>query len=236
MAAEKNYRNWALTAGIVAMTLTVAGLAFWWWKSREYVTTDDARIKAEIVSISSEIQGKIEALTKEEGDVVSHGEIIGRLDNREAEIQLQQAQAELDGARSRREQAQSEVTYHTERHKGELPQAKAALAGHRHNLEDAQALTEKTTADWKRTKSLFEGNLISAQELAHADTAMRQAQAKLDALREKIKEGEVSLFLLGGLVSHSENIRVKNASSEGMLPGSCGATFRNRSRSSLTSA
>ena len=57
--------TWALACGIAAMVVTTAGLAFWWWKSMEYVTTDDARIKAEIVSISSEIQGRIEALTKE---------------------------------------------------------------------------------------------------------------------------------------------------------------------------
>jgi membrane fusion protein, multidrug efflux system len=215
MAPVNNYRNWAWVSGIVLIVLTTGGLAFWWWKSMEYVTTDDARIKAEIVSISSEIQGRIEALIKEEGDAVSPGEVIARLDSREARIQLQQAQAELDGARGKLVQAESEVTYHTERHKGELPQAEAALAGHRHNLEDAQALTEKTTADWNRTKSLFERQLISAQELAHADIAMRQAQAKLYALREKIKEGEAALELVrinGREVAIKEaNLNVRSA-------------------------
>jgi membrane fusion protein (multidrug efflux system) len=215
MAAENNYRKWAIVSGIAAIVLTTAGLGFWWWRSMEYVTTDDARIKAEIVSISSEIQGRIETLTKDEGDAVSPGEIIARLDSREARIQLQQAQAELDGARSRSTQAKTEVTYHTERHQGELPQAEAALAGHRHNLEDAQALTEKTTADWNRTKSLFERNLVSAQELAHADIAMRQAQARLYVLREKIKEGEAALELVritGREVAIKEaNLNVRNA-------------------------
>jgi membrane fusion protein (multidrug efflux system) len=215
MAPANNYRNWAWVSGIVLIVLTTAGLAFWWWKSMEYVTTDDARIKAEIVSISSEIQGRIEALTKDEGDAVSPGEVIARLDSREARIQLQQAQAELDGARGKLVQAESEVTYHTERHKGELPQAEAALAGHRHNLEDAQALTEKTTADWNRTKSLFERQLISAQELAHANIAMRQAQARLYALREKIKEGEAALELVrinGREVAIKEaNLNVRSA-------------------------
>jgi multidrug resistance efflux pump len=187
MALVNNSSNWALTSGIAVMVLNDGRLAFWWWRSMEYVTTDDARIKAEIVSISRD-PGRTRGPTKDEGDAVSPGEVIARLDSREARIQLQQAQAELDGARSRSKQAETEVTYHTERHKGELPQAEAALAGHRHNLEDAQALTEKTTADWNRTKSLFERQLISAQELAHADIAMRQAQARLYALREKIKE------------------------------------------------
>ena len=196
MAAENSYRRWALISGVAATALTAVGLGLWWWKSLAYVTTDDARIKADIVSVSSEIQGKIEALTKEEGDGVSLGEVMARLDSREVQIQLQQAQAELDRTRSRVKEAESEVTFRAERNKGELPQAEAALAAYHHNLEDGQALTEKTKEDWHRTKSLFERQLISTQELAHAETAMRQAQARLLALREKIKEGEAALELV----------------------------------------
>ena len=186
MAAENNYRNQG-ACGIAAMVVTTAGLAFWWWKSMEYVTTDDARIKAEIVSISSEIQGRIEALTKERRC---------REPGRSHCAAGQPRGANPAGAgtgtagwgpqQTRAGAKRSDLPYG--RHKGELPQAEAALAGHRHNLEDAQALTEKTTADWNRTKSLFERQLISAQEFAHADTAMRQAEAKLHAVREKIKE------------------------------------------------
>ncbi len=162
----------------------------------DYVSTDDARFKAEIVSVSAEIKGRIESLTKDEGDPLARGELMGRLDSREVQIQIQQAQAELDRARSRLQQAASEVGLHLERVKGELPQAEAALAGYRHNLEDARAHAEMAQEDSRRTKSLFERDLVSAQELAHAVTALRQAEARLAALREKIKEGEAALELV----------------------------------------
>jgi membrane fusion protein (multidrug efflux system) len=196
MAALNNYRNWAWISGIVVLALMTSGIGIWWWKSLEYVSTDDARIKADIISVSSEIQGKIETLAKDEGDRVTPGELMARLDSRDLRIQLQQAQAELDRTRGRVKEAESEVTLHAERNKGELPQAEATLAGYHHNLEDAQAFAEKTKEDWHRTKSLFERQLLSAQELAHAETAMRQAQARLHALKEKIKEGEAALQLV----------------------------------------
>lgn len=196
MALQNSYRNWALLSGIAVAIVIGGSLGVWWWRSLEYVTTDDARVKAEIVAVSSEIAGKIETLAKNEGEPVSRGEVIARLDRREVQIQLQHAQAELDRTRGRVKQAENEVTYHAERNKGELPQAEASLASYRHNVEEARALAEKTHEDWRRAKSLFERNLISAQELMHADTAMRQARARVDALREKIKEGEATLELV----------------------------------------
>src|SRR5574341_601770 len=172
---EKSYRRWAWISSGVAVALLGGAFGAWWWRSMGYVSTDDARIKAEIVSISTEIQGRIEALTKDEGESIARGEIMGRLDSREVQIQMQQAQAELDRARSRLQQTASEIGLHLERQRSELPQAEAALAGYRHNLEDAQAQAEKVQEDWRRTKSLFERELVSAQELAHAETVMRQA-------------------------------------------------------------
>ena len=193
---DKKYVRWAWISSGVVVALLGGAFGAWWWRSAEYVSTDDARIKAEIVTVSAEVQGRIEALMKDEGDAVSPGETVGRLDSREAQIQIQQAQAELDRARSRLQRAASEIGLHLERQKGELPQAEAALAGYRHNLEDARAHAEKAQEDWRRTKSLFERELISAQELAHVETVMRQAQARLSALGEKIKEGEAALELV----------------------------------------
>lgn len=193
---KKSYHRWAWISSGVAVALLGGVFGAWWWRSMGYVSTDDARIKAEIVSISTEIQGRIEALAKDEGESIARGEIMGRLDSREVQIQIQQAQAELDRTRSRLQQTASEIGFHLERQRGELPQAEAALAGYRHNLEDAQAQAEKVQEDWRRTRSLFERELISAQELAHAETVMRQAQARLSALKEKIKEGEAALELV----------------------------------------
>ncbi|MFQ5850597.1 MAG: HlyD family secretion protein [Candidatus Binatia bacterium] len=191
-----SYRKWIVILSSLVLVAMVAFLGTWWWKSLGYVSTDDARIKAEIVSISAEIAGRIESLTKDEGDVVVAGEVMARLDNREILIQIQQAQAEVDRARSRLLQVQRQVDLHLEKQKGEMVQAEAALRGYRYNLENARVHAEQAREDWERDKELSKRKLISAQKLARAETELRQAEARVSALQEKIKEGEATLELI----------------------------------------
>jgi membrane fusion protein (multidrug efflux system) len=160
------------------------------------VTTDDARIKAEIVSVSAEIPGRVAFMVKNEGDPVKRGEVMAGLDQREVENQIRQAQAEVERARSKLVQATREIGVFVERQQGEIPQAEAALSAYRFNLEDALAHAEKAKEDWRRAKALFERDLISAQELSGAITDMRQAEARVSALKEKIKEAASALELV----------------------------------------
>lgn len=168
----------------------------WWWRSQGYVTTDDARIKAEIVSVSAQMPGKVAFMVKNEGDSVKRGEMMAGLDKHEVENQIRQAQAEVESARSKVLQSTREIGLFLERQKGEIPQAEAALRGYRFNLEDALAHAEKATEDWQRAKALFDRDLIAAQELSSASTEMRQAEARVSALKEKIKEAASALELV----------------------------------------
>jgi membrane fusion protein (multidrug efflux system) len=196
MKLQNNYRTWMGIFSVLALAVIGGAGGVWWWRSTGYVSTDDARIKAEIVSISAEISGRIDELPKEEGDSVTAGEIMARLDSREVLIQLQQAQAGVDRARSRMLQAAREINLHLERQKSEIPHAEAELQAHRFNLEDARALAEQAREDWQRTKTLFERELISAQELDRAETGLRQAEARVSSLQEKVKEGKATLELV----------------------------------------
>lgn len=207
MRLQNNSRTWVGIVSVLALTLIGVGLGVWWWKSAGYVSTDDARIKAEIVSVSAEIRGRIDVLSKEEGDFVAQGETVVRLDSREVQIQIQQARAEVDRARSRVLQVAREISLHLERQKGEVPKAEAALRAYRYNLEDARAHAEQAEQNWQRSKALFERELISAQELDRARTEFRQTQARFSALQEKIKESESALELVrmkGGEVAVME--------------------------------
>ncbi len=190
-------RKWAVATpfALILIALMVF-LGIWWWRSLGFVSTDDARIKADIVSISAEIDGRIKALTKEEGDAVAPGEDMARLDNMEIMIQIQQAQAAIDRARGRTLQVQRQIDLHVEKLKGEIVQAEAALRGYRYNLEDALVHAKQAKEDRQRTNALFEKELISEQKRALAETELRQAEARVSAFEEKIKEGEATLELV----------------------------------------
>ena len=191
-----SYRKWTVIVGSVILVAALVFLAVWWWRTLGYVSTDDARIKADIVSISAEVAGRIKSLTQGEGDTVAPDEVMAHLDSSEVLIQIRQARAEIDGARSRLLQARRQIDLHLEKQRGETLQAEAVLRRYRHNYEDARIHAELEKEDWRRARELFERNLIAAQTLAHAQTELRQAEAKLSALQETIKEGEAVLELV----------------------------------------
>lgn len=193
---KHSFRKWTVIFSLIGIAVILGGLGIWWWRSQGYVSTDDARIKAEIVSVSAEIPGRIAFVAKNEGDLVIEGEVMAGLDKREIEIRMKQVQAEVDRARSKLEEATREIGFLVERQKREIPQAEAALRAYRFNLEDARAHAEQAREEWQRAKELFERELISAQELTRAQTEMRQAEARVSALSEKVKEGESSLELV----------------------------------------
>lgn len=178
-----------------ALVAALGGFGFWWWITSGYVSTDDARIKADIVAVSAELTGKIESLTKTEGDRVARDEVLATLDRSELEIQIRQAEAELERLQSRARQEAMGIELHQARQKEEVAKAEAALRASRHNYDDANAHAIQAKDDWHRNRKLFEKQLVAEQELDRAKTMLRQSEAQMAALQEKIKEGESSLDL-----------------------------------------
>jgi membrane fusion protein (multidrug efflux system) len=188
-------QTWKTFLVFFMILAALGGIGLWWWISAGYVSTDDARIKADIVAISAEMTAKIDSLTKKEGDSVARDEVLATLNRSELEIQIQQAEAELDRLRSKAHQETKEIELHEARQKEEVAKAEAALRAARHNFDDAQAHAVQAKDDWRRNQKLFEKALVAEQELDRAKTILRQSEAQMSALQEKIKEGQSSLDL-----------------------------------------
>lgn len=137
MAAGK--KKW-LAGTAVLMLLAAAGFGFWVWSSLGYVTTDDARVKAAIVTISTEAPGRIRALRKDEGDSVEPGEVMVELDQREIRIRIERRRAAVDRARSRLLQTEREVRHARAREQRELAEIREAdLLARKARLREAEA-------------------------------------------------------------------------------------------------
>lgn len=191
-----NFQSWKMLAALAALIAAGGGIGVWWWRSSGYVSTDDARIKAEIVAVSAEMTAKLNSLTKEEGDTVTRREVLATLDRRELEILLQQAQAEADRLRNKAEQGAKEIELHIARQKEEVTKSEASLRAARHQLDDARAHAGQAKEDWSRNQKLFIKDLVAEQELDRAKTSLRQAEAQMSTMQEKIKEGESMLDLV----------------------------------------
>ncbi len=67
---------------VVALAVVcVAAIAgYYWYQGRQFVATDDARVSANIVSVSPEIPGRLVEWRVKEGDMVAKGDELGRQD------------------------------------------------------------------------------------------------------------------------------------------------------------
>ena len=121
-ASESSKKRWlAGTAAVIL--LAVAGFGVWVWSSLGYITTDDARVKADIVTISTDVPGRINALPREEGDTVEPGHIMAVLDKREVLIRIEQHKAVLEHARSLLLQAERELRHAADERRREIKEA-----------------------------------------------------------------------------------------------------------------
>lgn len=72
-----------------------AGVWYWYSALRDFVSTDDAFVTADRVSISAKVLGRISRLAVDEGSVVKKGDILVQLDDSDVRAQLEQAKANL---------------------------------------------------------------------------------------------------------------------------------------------
>jgi len=72
---------------------------YWYFNLRGYVSTDDAFIEGDLISLGSKMMGRITELSADEGDLVSGGQRLVRLDDSDLQAQKVQVEANLDLAR-----------------------------------------------------------------------------------------------------------------------------------------
>jgi multidrug resistance efflux pump len=68
----------AVVGGLVLVLACIVG--WYWYEGDHFITTEDARISANLVVISPEIAGKIVEWNVKEGDMVRSGDVLGRQD------------------------------------------------------------------------------------------------------------------------------------------------------------
>ncbi|EHQ91134.1 HlyD family secretion protein [Desulfosporosinus youngiae] len=72
-------RKKLITLIIAAMIIALASVGgYYWYQNAYYVSTEDARVTGDLVSVSPQISGKLLELNVEEGDIVVKDQILGR--------------------------------------------------------------------------------------------------------------------------------------------------------------
>jgi membrane fusion protein (multidrug efflux system) len=194
-----------VTAGLFA-----AGVLYWWFGVHPYVSTDDARVAATLVRVAPEgAGGRVVELDVAEGDTVTAGEVLLRLDPATAQAQLARDSAHATLARrelARAEQmaAQRGVSARA------LDEARAAAAG-----ADADERLAALALDRCVLRSPFDGVVVQkstdvGNQLETGQTALTVADLDHAWVAGNVEETEVGLLKPGqpAIVSVDEGGRI----------------------------
>jgi membrane fusion protein (multidrug efflux system) len=95
------YRKKRVLIPFIVFILAVAFGAWYWYKNlRNFVSTDDAYVDADRVSVSAKVLGRIVQIAADEGSAVKKGDVLARLDDTDLRAQMEQAKANLDLAQA----------------------------------------------------------------------------------------------------------------------------------------
>src|SRR5574338_582791 len=93
----KRFLRPALMFVVPALLLLAGG--YYWLTSGSSVSTDDAQVKQDIVSVSPQVNGQIVQVLVRDGARVKRGQLLFRIDPQPYRVALEQAEAQLANAR-----------------------------------------------------------------------------------------------------------------------------------------
>ncbi|MFL6763874.1 MAG: HlyD family secretion protein [Sphingomicrobium sp.] len=173
-------RNWTRTVLmlIVPLLLVLAG-GYYWLTSGGSVSTDDAQVKQDIVSVSPQVNGQVVQVFVRNGARVKRGDLLFRIDPQPYRVALEQAEATLANA-----QLQTQVLRTTAAGTGgDIMGAEANLAIKRNALARQQALLKQGFT----TKADYEDAL---NEVKTAETQLADARARAANASAAVAPGE----------------------------------------------
>ena len=162
---------------IVALILILALVIFLIWKFffNHTVSTENAYVGAETASITSMVTGQVADVLVSDTQHVKKGQLLAQIDPRDAEIALQQAQAELVKAQRQYKQTQANSSSLN----AQIYVSDDGIQSASAQVLKAQADLTKVQEEYDRRVQLRSSGAISQEELSSSKNAVNTAKAAL---------------------------------------------------------
>lgn len=171
--ALKNKRKKALS--IVTLLMVIALVLFLVWKFflNNSVSTENAYVGAETASITSMVSGQVAEVLVHDTQAVKQGDILAKIDDRDAKIAVAQAHAELTKAKRQYKQTAANSGALS----SQIGVSYDAIRSAEAQLAQAQAALHKAQDEYTRRKKLSASGAVSKEELSTAQSALDTAKA-----------------------------------------------------------
>jgi membrane fusion protein (multidrug efflux system) len=140
-----------------------------------HVSTDDAYVDGTVALVSARVAGTVTNVYVEDNWTVKEGQLLLTLDQRDFDVRVDQAQAQL------------------ERAKQSVDELYAGVQAARSGVSLVQSQLKQAKIDFDRAKSLKEQGIVSAEQYDQADTGLRIAMADEALAEHQLTQAQAAL-------------------------------------------
>ncbi|KQR76214.1 multidrug export protein EmrA [Burkholderia sp. Leaf177] len=204
---------------VIVILIIIAGL-IWWFATRNQVSTDDAYTDGDAVTIAPKVSGYVVVMNLGDNKFVHKNDLLIKIDPRDYQAQLDQANAQLGLAKAQLNAAQVQLAIARVQFPAQLTQAKAQEQSAQANLTQSRAAYERQrSVDVRATSQQNIDTATAQQQSAAANVAqaraqvktaslvpqqISQAQATVDERREQVHQAEAQVEAAALNLSYTE--------------------------------
>jgi membrane fusion protein (multidrug efflux system) len=147
-----------LRFGAIGLLLLIAvAVAGHWLANRwTHVYVVDSRIAADVITMSSEVEGRVTAIPVVAGDRVAKGDLLVAIESREADLELQRIDAEIARIEALQSELRAQQDMVRQQLASKLQAGEAELTAGEADHRASEAELERARSEYQRVKSLFD--------------------------------------------------------------------------------
>ena len=151
-------------SAIVILALSSLWLAWWFFERADYVHVNDARVAANMVSISSRIPGLVTDLHITEGQAIDANQLLATIDERDIRLKLKALEARLATEKGEFVRQQSQLALTERQIETAITAQKSQLAAAVAAAREAEIMETQASHDVNRATTLRKDRLIADEQ------------------------------------------------------------------------
>lgn len=152
--------------------------------AQHHEETDDAQVEADIIPVIPRVSGYVNEVRVKDNQMVHKGDTLIVLDDRDYQIQLDQAEAALATAKSNVAASKANA----QAAKSGIASSQVGVSTVDAQIAAAQVNLTRATQDFNRYQNLIQDHSITQQQFEQAQAAKELAERQLDILKQQKKQ------------------------------------------------
>jgi multidrug resistance efflux pump len=180
---------------IVIIALVLAGGIYFLLTRQPASITLTGIVTTDEVIVSSEIQGRMQQLLVQQGDVVTNGQLLATIRPQEQQADVAFYGSSVKQWSAQVEQAEADLKFQESQTSNQITQAEATLASTEAQTKQAESDLENASLTFKREEDLYKSGAESIQAYDQARTSRDGAQARVESLKKQIEAARAAVAM-----------------------------------------